>query len=426
MGRPPPIPPEAVQPEFRRLRSVAPRGQTGTGMPDCLGVCFLVLALLPAGEALALLDERLELSASQSAYRDDNVLRQPGGSPPSADTYRVTTLGLALDTPVGDQRLRGALAVNSVRYDSFGEFDLDGHDGQGVWEWRAGDLKGKLGAAHRRALASLGSVQDGVQSRIPNALTTRRAYASGEAMLGPSWALSLEGSRLEQSNAAEERQPNDLALDGGEAVLAYVSRAGNRLGLRGRAARGELPNPQLLGTASDNSYRPRELAAVLDWRPGGHTRLRAHAGRVQRTYEQLPARDFSGGTWELLLDWAPGGKLEFGVVAQRAISDTEEINVSFVLAERVALQAKYRPSALTELSAVLETADRRYLGDAAQLLGAAPARSERLSAAGLQAGYRPLPQVTLSLALRRERRSDAVGIGAYEVDVAGVGARIGF
>ena len=405
-------------------------------MPDRLGVrlfaaamrsACVAAALLPAPAARALWDERLELSAAQAAYRDDNVLRLPGGSLPSADTYRVTTLGLALDTPVGDQRLRGTLAVNSVRYDSFGEFDLDGHDGQAQWQWRAGDLTGKLGAAHRRALASLASVQDGVQSRIPNALTTRRAYATGEAMLGPSWALALEGSRTEQSNAADERRPNDLALDRGEAGLAYVSRAGNRLGLRGRAARGTLPAPQLFpGMAVDNSYRQRELAAVLDWRPGAHTRLRAHAGRVQRTYEQLPARDFSGGTWELLLDWAPTGKLEFGAVAQRAISDTEEINVSFVLAERVALQAKLRPSALTELSAVLETSDRRYLGDAAQVLGAAPARSERLSAAGLQAGYRPLPQLTLSLTLRREKRSDAVGIGAYEVDVAGVAARIGF
>jgi hypothetical protein len=396
-------------------------------MPGRLGVFFLGAALLAAGEARALWDDRLELSAAQSAYRDDNVLRLPEGGA-QADSFRATTLGLRLDLPLDRQRWRGDLAVNSVRYRRFGEFDLDGHDGRASWHWHPGEPhNAKLGIEHRRALASLASVQEGVQSRIPNALTTRRAVASGEAMLAPRWLLSLEGARLEQSNAAEERRPNDLALDQGEASLAYVSRAGNRLGLRGRLARGELPNAQLIGTAAvDNAYRQRELAAVLDWQPGARTRVRAHAGRVRRAYRQLPARDFEGGTWELALDWAPTGKLEFSALAQRAISDTEEIHVNFVLAERVALQAKLRPSAITELSAILETGDRRYLGDAAVLLGTASARSERLSAAGLQAGYRPLPQVTLSFTLRRERRSAAVGVAPYEADVAGIAARVGF
>ena len=397
-------------------------------MPGRLGVCFFAASVLAAGEALALLDDQLELSASQSAYRDDNVLRQPEGAGAQGDSYRVTTLGLRLDAPRDRQRLQGELAVNSVRYRRFGEFDLDGHDGRATWHWRPGEShNAKLGVAHRRALASLASVQEGVQSRVPNALTTRRAYAAGEALLAARWQLSLQAARLEQSNAAAERQPNDLALDQGEAGFAYLSRAGNRLGLRARQARGELPNAQLVaGSAIDNSYRQRELAAVLDWRPGAQTRLRAHAGRVRRAYQQLPGRDFEGGTWEFSLDWTPTGKLELSALAQRGISDAEEINVNFVLAERIALQAKLRPSAVTELSAVLETSDRRTLGDAAVLLGAAPARSERLSAAGLAAGYRPLPQVTLGFTLRREKRSDVVGVAAYEADVAGLSARIGF
>jgi hypothetical protein len=394
-------------------------------MPDCLGVCFLVAAaLLPAGEARALWDDRLELSAAQSAYHDDNVLRQPAGE--SADTYRVTTLGLRLDAPAGRQRLRGDLAVNSVRYRRFGEFDLDGHDGQAAWLWRPGEeTNARLGFAHRRTLASLANLQAGVQSRTPNALTTRRAFAAGEAMLAPRWQLALEGSRLEQSNAAAERQPNDLALDGGEARISYLSRAGNRLGLRARLARGDLPNAQPIGAAAvDNSYRQRELGAHLDWRPGAFTRLRAQLGRVQRDYRQFPARDFEATAGELLLDWTTGGRLELAALAQRGISETEEIHVSFVFAERLALQAKYRLGASTELAALLESSERRYLGDAAVLLGAAPARSERLQAAGLQAGYRAAHGVTLSLSWRRETRSASDPASDYAVNVYSLGARL--
>jgi hypothetical protein len=61
-----------------------------------------------------------------------------------------------------------------------------------------------------------------------------------------------------------------------------------------------------------------------------------------------------------------------------------------------------------------------------QVLGTVPARSERVSAAGLAAGYRPHPRITLSLGLRRETRSTSLAFGAYTVNVASLGARIGF
>lgn len=393
------------------------------------GAAGLLRLLLPAalalapGAAQALWDDRLELYAAHAAYRDDNVLRQPGPAT-SADTYRVSTLGLRLDAPFQRQRLRGALQVNSVRYDTFGQFDLDGHEARALWDWQtAGELAGRLGLEQRKALASLAAVQDGVQSTVPNAITTRRTFAEADKRLAARWALGLGAERLEQANAAAERRPNDLERDRGTAHLQYVSRAGNRAGLRARLDRGTLPNRLL---SIDNSYRQREAAATLDWRPGTRTRVRAYVGRVQRDYDELPQRDFAGNTGELALEWTPTGKLELSALAQRAISETEEIHVSFVLAERLALEARWRPSAKTEVSAALETSDRRYLGEAAQVLGTAPARRERVNAAGVSAGYRPHPRVTLNLGLRRETRSTNLAAGGYAVNVASLGARIGF
>lgn len=388
---------------------------------------FLAAALAAAGGAPAQEYDALELSAAHAAYRDDNVLRRPAGEA-AADTYRVTTFGIEADLPSGRQRLRADLTVNAVRYDTFERFDLDGHEGRALWQWGEDETRrARLGFAHRRALASLASVQAGVPSTVPNALTTRRVFASGETRLAPAWQLALEASRLEQENAALERRPNDLELDRAEASLAYVSRAGNRLGLRADIARGTLPNPQLIASALvDNSYRQRELAAFADWRPGGHTRLRARWGRVRRGYDELPQRDFEGGVGELTLDWTPTGRLELSALAQRAISETEEIHVSLVLAERAALSAKYRLGAKTELSALVETSERRYLGEAGQVLGAVAPRTERIDAAGLLASYRPLPRVTLHAALRRETRSTSVAFGDYAVNVASLGARLAF
>jgi len=399
---------------------------------------FFLPALIAAGalvppKALALWDDKLELFASQAVVRDDNLFRRPEGAGTIADDYRVTSFGFNLDAPLGRQHLLGGLTVNSVRYDTFEQLDLDGHEGRALWQWRlGGDTKGELGLLHSRALASLANVQQGVQFSTPNALTTRKAFASGETLLAQRWRLALEASRLEQSNAADERRPNDLELDRGEASLSYVSGAGNRLGLRGRLARGTLPNAQPIAVAGipmpiDNSYRQREAGVVGEWSPGAHSRLRAHVSRVHREYEQLlPERDFEGNTWELALDWTPTGKLGIAVLAQREISTIEEINLSFVLAERIALQANYRPSPRTELGALLETSDRRYLGDAGQALGLVAPFSDRLRAAGLQASYRPLPRFTLRLQLRREMRDSDLAGADYAVNLVSLAARIGF
>ena len=391
-------------------------------LPAALGVAL-------AGEAHALWDDRMGLQASYATYRDDNVQRLPPGSETSADTYRVGALGLQLDAPAGHQRLRAALSVNSVRYDTFGQYDLDGHDGRAQWDYWGigGDLQGKLGVTHRKALASLANIQDGTQSTTPNPLTTREAFADAEYRLAARWQAGLEASRLEQLNGAEERQPNDIERDRGAANLYYVTRAGNRLGARARVTRGVLPNPEpVAGILVDNSYQQYEAGVVADWRPGGHTRLRAHLSRVQRDYDQLPQRNFEGNTGELALEWTPTGKLGLKALVQRDISDTEEIHVSFVLAERLALALQYRPSGKTELSAHLETSDRRYLGEAAQVLGAAAARRERVNSAGLAAGYRPHPRITLSLTLRRETRSSSVATADYAANVGSLGARVDF
>lgn len=392
------------------------------------GVFFFLLgALAPAGAAHALWDDRLELFASQAVVRDDNLLRRPQAEGPIADSYRLTSLGFNLDAPLARQHLLGGFTVNSVRYDTFEQLDLDGHEGRALWQWRlGGDTKGEIGLLHSRALTSLANVQQGVQSSTPNALTTRKAFASGETLLAQRWRLALEASSLEQSNAADERRVNDLELERGEASLSYVSGAGNRLGLRARLAQGTLPNAQvILGMPIDNSYRQREAGVVGEWSPGAHSRLRAHVSRARREYEQL-ARDFEGNTWELALDWTPTGKLGIAAIAQREISATEEINLSFVLAERFALQANYRPSPKTGLSAEIETSDRRYLGDAGQALGLAPPFSDRLRAAGLQASYRPLPRFTLSLRLRREMRDSDLAGTDYAVNLVSLAARIGF
>jgi exopolysaccharide biosynthesis operon protein EpsL len=393
-------------------------------------------ALGPTPNALALLNDRVELFAAEVVTRDDNVFRLSRrvdptpllGRASTADTYRTTSFGLNVDLPLSRQRLLGGVAFNRIRYERFQALDLDGHEGRALWRWQLGDpLAGEAGYADRRALASLANVQGGIQSSTPNFLRTRNAWFNGAYQPTPRWRLRAEASRLQQDNSVAERRVNDVRVDGAEFTASYVSRAGNQLGLGVRFADGELPHAQPIGPlAVDNSYRQRHAFALAEWTPTGKSRLKARAGRVSRSYGQLPQRDFDAAMYYVSWEWQPTGKLTLTAIGQRDISATEEINVGFVFARAVALYPSLRLTEKLALTAAFERADREYRGDPGLVLGTVAPRTERVNAAALNLAYQPVKPVLLRLAWRRETRASSAAFGDYEANIYSIGARVGF
>ena len=180
------------------------------------GAAIIVAGVLvPATDAVALWDDRLELFVAQTITRDDNVFRLSSGLDPAAvvgsssrgDTYSTTSFGFNLNVPVSRQRFLGGVTWNNTRYDRFTILNLDGHQGRGIWLWQVGnDISGQLGYTETLILASLANVQSGVQSSTPNSLTIRRAFFNAEYRLTPRWRLRGEAGRLKLSARSEERR----------------------------------------------------------------------------------------------------------------------------------------------------------------------------------------------------------------------------
>src|SRR5207237_5054904 len=109
--------------------------------------------LVPATDALALWDDKLELFAAQTLTRDDNVFRISSDLPAAVlglsskgDTYSTTSLGFNLDVPVSRQRFQGGVTWSKTRFDRFTILNWDGYHGQGTWLWQLGnDSSGQLG-----------------------------------------------------------------------------------------------------------------------------------------------------------------------------------------------------------------------------------------------------------------------------------------
>ena len=404
------------------------------------GLAMAAVLAVWAGHAHALFDGRLEPFVSYAVTRDDNVFRLSAqsdpasvlGTPSTSDTLKTTSAGLNFDVPTGRQRFVGGAWVNDNRFDQFTILDYTEVHGRAAWHWQAGnDFNGRIGATTDRALASLANVQEGVQLGTPNALRTRKAFLDAAYLLTPRWRLRGEVDRLEQENEVVALAVNDMKRDGVGFEVSRVSRAGNRIGLALQRHDASLPNLQPVGTGLiDNSYRQSRVRLVTDWTLSGRSHLSASAGKVRRSYEQLPERDYQTGIFHAAYEWKPSGKFTLLATAQRDIGAPDEINagvnIGFVLDQGFALRPAYQITEKSSVSGIFAQSEWEYLGDPGQALGTVPPRTDKVRNVALAFSFRPMRVLKLLLALRRETRTSTADLGDYEADVVSLGARLAF
>lgn len=410
------------------------RAMAGIGIKAAAIVTAAVL--LPATDAAALWEDRLELFVSQSVTRDDNVFRISSsvdpltiiGSPSKADTYYTTSPGFSFDVPLGRQRFVGGLKWNFARYEHFTVLDFDGHEGRAEWQWQVGnDLSGRLGYTETLALASLENSQVGILTGTPNSLETRRGYLNAAYALTPRWRLQGEVGRLEQFNGLPARTVNDIVIESAEGSVSYVSPAKNQLGLGMRVEEGRYPNRQGAAvTLSGDAYRQYSVELITEYTMTGHSRVRARAGRVTRNHEQLSQRDFEEGTFNVTYDWRPTGMLTLSAVARREVAPLDDTQSSFVLLKGVALSPTLQLAEKVSAAITLEYSSRDYLNDPSLLLPGVGSRTDWLRVGGLKLTYRPVRSLALEIGYLYQSRSSTIAFGDYKANIATLSVRIGF
>ena len=388
--------------------------------------------IFPVTDALALWDNKLELFATETVTSDDNVFRSSNDSNPAtvlgssekSDTYRTTAFGFNLNVPVSRQRFQVSAIWNNNRYQRLTNLDFNGHDGTAVWLWQLGnDLSGKLGYEETSALASFSNV--GGRSADP--LKTRQTFGDAAYVITPRWRLEAGARELKQSNGDTTRQASDVNIRNTDFMLSYVTPRENSIGLSLREEDGRYPNRQLVaGSLFDNAYTQHSVGTVIDWTITGKSHLNAHADRVSRDYDQLPARNFDGTTFRAVYDWKPTGKLSLNVIAHRDISAIEDVGTSFVLIKGFELRPSLNLTDKIDLSGSLGYSIWDYLGDPGIVLGTLPNRRDRVRSISAAALYRPDRAITLILSLLHEKRSSNVQFRDYAVNVVQLNFRIAF
>jgi exopolysaccharide biosynthesis operon protein EpsL len=395
-------------------------------------ICAAII--LPATDAAALWDDKVELFVAETVTYDDNVFRISGsldpvttiGSSSRADTYYTTSPGFKFDVALGRQRFAGGVTWNFARYERFTVLDFDGHDGRAAWQWKVGnDWSGTLGYTDTLALASLENSRAGILTGTPNSLATRRGFFNAAYAITPRWRVQGEAGRLEQDNGLAALTVNDIVINSGDLAVSYITPAGNQLGVGARLEDGRYPNrPGGAVNLAGDAYRQYSVDLIAEYTMSGHSRVRARAGRVTRNHEQLSQRDFDEGTFNVTYDWRPTGMLTLSAVARREVSPLDDTQSSFVLLKGVALYPTLQLSEKVSAAVALEYSSRDYLNDPSLVL--VGSRTDWLRVGGLKLTYRPVRSLTLEIGYLYQSRSSTIAFGDFEANIATLSVRIGF
>jgi hypothetical protein len=216
-----------------------------------------------------------------------------------------------------------------------------------------------------------------------------------------------------------------MRREGVEVGLAWVSGSDNRVGITARGEDATLPNPQVInGVAVDNSYRQWRIGPLLDWAPAAKSRLQLRGGRLERSYTQLPARDYAAWTWNLNYEWQATERLTLTALARNDLSEYEQVNVGLVAVRGFALQPAFRFGEKSRLALSFGRDLRIYHGDAVLAPGVARVR-ERLRVLDLRYSWQALRMLGLDLQLRQEARRSA-RTPQYDALIAGLAVRATF
>ena len=350
------------------------------------------------------------LWANVGVMRDDNVLRRPSGG--ESETISRLGVGARVDQRVyGRQSVRLEARGDLYLFDRFDELNHLAYGLLGEWLWELGNsLSGTLGYARRRFQTDLAERQ----APIEDLVTENSFYGSAAYRLTPDWRLrgGFEVLDLDRPESVEA----ETSSRGLFAGIDYVTPLGNAIGLEVRQAEGDAAVPEDVAGVRlvNNDYDEREIALVAAYNPGVRLRLGARVGRTERTYSELPGRDFDGTTYRFEVSWLPGNKTLLGFEAYKEPRSIIEIAASHVLVEGVSFGPSWAPTAKLVFSARAFREERDYSGDPAAELGVATIREETLRGLRLSAGWELTRRYRLGVAIDNGERSSTVSDREYD------------
>lgn len=384
-----------------------------------LGLCMLSLT------AHADDGDTFKPYASVSYAHDSNLFRVANdviipGNGSTAEQYHTLTAGMNVDLPLSRQVIRARAELSQTRFDTYKQLNYDGRDLLLQWSWLVGNnTHGDVGVSETRSQGSL----YGLNPQANNVRTRRRRFFNGTLKLDNRWQINTAAARM--SNTVPSLSILDFTEDSLGLGLQYQTRMGTLFELSNQISKGAYPNRQVVGTTPvDNSYEQMTPSLGVTLQPTGKTRIQAKLGYTQRTYSDVPRRNFSGFTGRLSTDWFPTGKTALNLAIYRDIGAYDDSNTSYTLNNGVAIGATWFGSAKTTLNLRASLDKLEYDGDPGFVPSTTPVRQDSVTNLQASIKYLATRNVIVSTTLQTGERTSNRGASlGYRYNSAQISVR---
>lgn len=386
-------------------------------MKNTRGLCLALGLCTLSAVACADDGDTFRPYASVSYAHDSNLFRVASNS---AEQYHTLAAGMNVDWRLSRQAIRARAELSQTRFDTYKQLNYDGHDLLLQWSWLVGNnTHGDIGVSETRSQGSL----YGFNPQANNVRTQRRQFFNGSVKLDNRWQINTAAARM--SNTTPSLNILDFTEDSLALGLQYQTRMGTLFELSNQISKGAYPNRQIVGnTPVDNSYKQITPSLGVTWLPTGKTRLQAKLGYTQRTYSDVPQRNFSGITGRLSTDLFFTGKTALNLSVYREIGAYDDSNASYILNNGIALGCSWSASAKTTLILRASQDKLEFDGDPGFVASTGPVRQDSVTSLQASINYLAMRNVTVSAALQTGERTSNRGASlGYRYNSAQVSVR---
>jgi hypothetical protein len=347
------------------------------------------------------------IGLSQQFTHDSNVLRTPDLSA-TADTISSTGLRLALDQPIGRDRLHANLAVDNNRFRTLDYLNNTSYQADLGLDWTAAGLwQGELGA---EAGNQLFRYDLDANAAVTGRTLERKTHLFGRARVGviTAWTFETGIDAFDRSYSDATFESRDLQRVTVEGGLRY--RFSPDLNLRSayRYTDGRYPH---LGSGDD--FTRHELQFSTFWQASGASTIDASASISQETHQLQTSRSTHYWSGSARWQWQPTGKLLLSTRLVRdsdtGTTETASITADAKLRTTLEFSGVWSVSSKVSANAQWRRVERRLDNTFALLPGIPVQASDVTNSLSLGLNWQPMRAVELGCRVSREQRSAADG-----------------
>ena len=387
--------------------------------------CVAGATLFPVAAMSDELDT-LQFNAGLAVLHDSNVFRlsdqasnpvAAGGSGRS-DTILTSSAGLKFRKSYSLQRLEADIGLENTNYKNFSGLNFTAVNYAAAWRWSLTPaFTGNLTTDRREYVDNTADVQTSGQLNRKTDSSTR---LDAEYQVDGVWRLLGGVFQRTNSNSQAATFEGDSKIMGAEAGVRYQLPFGTSLAYRFRNGKGEYTN-QASAVASDFNDREHEVQG--EW-VGGKTKVGGRISRLERKYDSIPARDFSGFLGQIDLTYALTGKTSIFAGVVRELGSYQTNNTSYYQGTRIFVAPSWQATENIALRARYDYGVRDFKGP---LPGSAASnRTDKTSLASLTAEWKPIRLLTLAAFVQRDQRSSNVSGADYKSNSVGISAKATF